>query len=346
MIMHIVPRAKKGDGDAAPLQLSDAVCKLQDGVREELQASIRKQLASDGRQVIEASEPESDVPRVIKKHLMTKNGDFIAMSRELALGLRQAQTGINSGGMLMVAECNFSGVPAVLIVKFEQERGMRANPTTENGQNVFDMEYLRDLFLTNRSRVFKVGLFAQSGVVDNVLSGWAVDKQNAAGRVATFFLEDYLGCSHLEDPEEITKRFYEKSFEWINDRVENSGSRAKYAIAVMAEVQNNSGDISVDRFAELNMDSDGDADDYANYLNSHSIPRTFSKDSSLIQNRLEKMQVKFVNGAVVYFPISALDDGSVDIEKLDDRQTQITLTGEASEAKPRSNNSKANAVDS
>ena len=345
VIMHIVPRAKKGDEAAEPVQLSDAVCKLQEGVREELQARMRSQLSSAGREVIENLAAESGVPDTIKSFLGDTKGDFITTSRRLATALREAQTGINSGSMLLVAECSLSNDPAILIVKFEQERGIRAQPMTENGQNVFDMEYLRDLFLTSRSRVFKVGLFTRSGVSDDALHGWVADKQSVTGKVAAFFLETYLGCRHLEEPREVTKRFYEASFNWINERVTNASSRAKYAIAVMAELQNRQGEVSVERFAEVHLDAQGDADDYEKYLDAYNVPKIVPKDTSLIENRLERMQVNFTSGAVVYFPISALDDGSVDIEQIDERQTQITLVGEAKEAKPRATPSKASAAE-
>ncbi|GIM95691.1 nucleoid-associated protein [Paractinoplanes toevensis] len=343
VIMHIVPKARKGDAAAEPLQLSDAACKLQAGVREELQARMRLQLSSAGRQVSEDSSTESKVPGIIRNFLTTAGADFVATSRQLATALREVQTGLNSGGMLLVADCKLSGAPALLIVKFEQERGMRAQPTTDNGQNVFDMEYLRDLFLTSRSRVFKVGLFSRSGISNGVLGGWVADKQGASGKVAAFFLEDYLGCRHLEEPDEITKRYFDASFDWINQSVVNPSSRGRYAIAVMAELQNQNAQMSTDRFAEVNMDSDGDADSYASFLETRDVPKIFVKDKGLIAGRLERMQFNFTSGAVVYFPISALEDGSVDIEEIDDRQTQITLIGEAKEAKPRSARSRSSA---
>ncbi|GIF09512.1 nucleoid-associated protein [Actinoplanes siamensis] len=343
VIMHIVPKAKKGDDAAEPLQLSDAACNLQDGVREELQARMRLQLSSAGREVAQDPNTVSKVPGIISNFLTASGGDFVSTSRQLATALREVQTGINSGGMLLVADCRLSGVPGILIVKFEQERGLRAQPTNENGQKVFDMEYLRDLFLTSRSRVFKVGLFARSGMAEGMLNGWVADKQGASGRVAAFFLEDYLGCRHLEEPQEITKRFFETSFEWINTRVVNPSSRGRYAIAIMAEMQNQNPQLSTDRFAEVNMDADGDADDYSNYLESRNVPKMFNKDKGLIASRIDRMQFKFTSGAVVYFPLSALEDGSVDVEELDDMRTQITLVGEAKEARPRSDQSRPSA---
>ncbi|GAA4581130.1 hypothetical protein GCM10023176_61630 [Micromonospora coerulea] len=333
VIVHLVPKAGRGDDGASPIQLSDVACTLQDGVREELQARLRGLLAASGRQIVEDPEADSKVPAVVRNFLESPGDSFVSASRDLAVILREAQSGANSGGMLLVAECSLENFPAILVVKFEQERGIRAALTAEDGQNTFDMQFLRDLFLTNRSKVYKVGLFAASGILDGVLHGWAADKQMTGGKVAVFFLKRYLGCEHLEEPKELTRRFYERSQEWINKAVENPTTKARYAIAVVAELQSQRDTISVGSFATVHLEV-GDRDSYVKYLQDHGVPRaTFDKSVTLVESHLEKLQVAFGNGAVVAFPVAALEDQSVVIEAMADSQTRLSITGEMREVK-------------
>ncbi|MFY1668992.1 nucleoid-associated protein [Plantactinospora sp. WMMB334] len=331
VVLHIVPQAGRGD----QLQLSDALCVLQEGVRGELQGRIRGQLSSIGRQVVEDPKSDSDVPEVVRNYLQDPAADLIPASKRLAELLRDVQKGNASAGMLMVAQCLVLDAPALLIVKFEQEKGLRAQPKDDNGRTVFDMQFLNDLFLTNKSKVFKVGLFSLAEPATGTLAGWAADKQNSGGKVATYFLEAYLGCQHLEEPEELTRRFYDESLEWINKHVETPSRRSRYVIAVMAEMQSERDSIAVDRFAETHLDPVEDADRYEQFLRARGVPRFFQKATAQVQSRLEQMQIGFSNGITVVFPISALEDGSVEIEELSDTQSQVTLTGETREAKPR-----------
>lgn len=337
VVLHIVPQAGRGE----QLQLSDAVCVLQEGVRGELQGRIRGQLSSVGRQVAEDPKTTSDVPSVVRKYLQKPSKSLVPTSKRLAEILRDVQKGNASAGMLMVAQCLVFDRPALLIVKFEQEKGLRAEPRVENGRTVFDMQFLNDLFLTNKSRVFKVGLFILTDPPAEELVGWAADKQNTGGKVATYFLDSYLGCQHLEDPEELTRRFYDESLIWINKHVDMPSRRSRYVIAVMAEMQSERDSVAVDQFAEAHFDPIDDADRYEQFLRSKGVPRFFRKATARVQSRLEQMQISFSNGIVVVFPVSALEDGSVEIEELSETRSQVTLTGETREAKPRSSRSRS-----
>lgn len=332
VIVHIVPKASRLEGAAAPIQLSDMACTLRDGVREELQARLRGLLAESGRQIVEDAENDSKVPGVVRDYLESRSDSFVSTSRELASILRAAQSGANSGGMLLVADCLLEGFLAVLIVKFEQEHGIRAALTAEGGQSTFDMQFLRDLFLTNKSKVYKVGLFAASGIRDGVLHGWAADKQMTGGKVAVFFLKKYLGCGHFEEPKELTRRFYERSQEWINKSPDSSTKKARYTIAVVAELQSQRDTISVGGFATSNLEVD-DRDGYVRYLVDNGVPRaTFDKSTALVESHLKKLQVAFGNGAVVAFPFSALEDQSVIIEPQGSK-TRLSIIGDMREVK-------------
>jgi len=341
--MHSVPRAARSDPNPIPIQLSDAACTLQDGVREELQVRLRRMLAEQGRRIVEDGRTGSEVPRVIRNYLESSDDSFVETSRRLATILREVQSGANSGGLLLVAEGRFNITPvglanptrdkSLIIVKFQQERGIRAERTANGMLQTFDMQFLRDLFLTDRSKVYKVGLFPASGIRDGLLHGWAADYQMTGGKVAVFFLRRYLGCDHLEEPEELTRRYFERSQEWVNKTVKDPLKKARYAIAIFAELQSERRTISIEKFASEHL-STFDQDSYVSYLVEGGVPRaTFDKDISLVRPHLEKLQFAFANGAVVAFPVSALDDESVKIEPAEGNKTTLTITGEMREVK-------------
>ncbi len=137
VVLHLIPQA----GSGTPLQLSDAACVLQEGVRGELQTRIQGQLSSAGRQVIEDPETESGTPKLIRKYLSAPDETLIPVSKKLAETLRDSQRGNASAGMLMVAQCTILSEPALLIVKFEQEQGLRAQPAMQEGRALFDMQF-------------------------------------------------------------------------------------------------------------------------------------------------------------------------------------------------------------
>ena len=90
-----------------------------------------------------------------------------------------------------------------------------------------DVKYFSDLFLTSRSKVYKVALFRAVDVDESLLYGWAADRQMTGGGLAVFFLRKYLGCQHLDEPKEVTRRFYQHSQNWVNTRVSNAETRTR-----------------------------------------------------------------------------------------------------------------------
>jgi hypothetical protein len=104
----------------------------------------------------------------------------------------------------------------------------------------------------------------------------------------------------------------------------------------MAEMNKNNRNVNVDIFARENLRQLHDADDFRKFVFSHGVPKEFAKDRELIEKRIERLQIKFSSGAVVYFPLSALDGHSVSYEELDEERIQITIMGATSETNAKS----------
>ncbi|WP_411575875.1 nucleoid-associated protein [Streptomyces mutabilis] len=324
-IVHVVPQRKRSDPDE-PIPLSEAPCTLNDAVRTALQARLRGVLASTGREVIEDPESKSALPDRVYSFLAGEI-NLVDVSVELVHLLRNSQSGVNSAGLLLVAEARLGDDRSLLIVKLEQETGMQATETFVNGLRTFDMKYLADLLFTEKSKIHKVALFPESGIAEERIEGWAADRQ-LSGRMAAFFLERFLGCRQKNEPREITRRFHDATTEWINAYVADPDTRINYVMAALAELQSPTRHLDPVDFAQRHLDI-LHRDAFLEHLQGADVPtRTFDKDTEHLQSRLNNMRVGFANGVFIVAPVNALENDEVlALEDQGDGVTSVTITG-------------------
>lgn len=337
VILHIVPKSIRSKRDQEPIQLSDAVCILQEEVRTQLETRLRLLLKESGRQIIEDVSTSSKLPELVRRYLDGTETNFVFVSREVATMLYEVQSGSMSGGILLVANCSFNSTSAILVVKIEREGGMRAELTDSEAGKTFDMRYFSDLFFTSKSRVYKIGLFSCGEQrSDGLLQGWAADKQLAGKTVAAFFLGRFLGCRHRDDPEELTKRFFEHGQQWVNKSVEDPTKKARYIMAITSELLNQHPTLSVTNFARNHLDEQ-DRDDFVRYIDNNGIPfETFDKSIELVQPQLERIQMAFASGITLIAPRSALENETITVEGIEgSHQSRVTITDEVVEMKGR-----------
>jgi hypothetical protein len=217
-ISHLVPQRKRSDPVPAELKLSEAVCQLGEDVRGKIQANFRGVLAKHGRPVVEELEvKKSTVPDRIYEYLAQQR-DLVDVSIDLAELLFESQKGRSPAGLLLVAAARLVGKRALLIVKLEQEGGLRAGDVLVEGKRAFDMSYFADLLMTEHNRMHKAALFCVDGVPeDGPIEGWAADKQ-LVGKMAQFWLQAFLGCRQKEDPKRLTEKFHEVAVDWVDKR--------------------------------------------------------------------------------------------------------------------------------
>ncbi|MFD9051767.1 nucleoid-associated protein [Streptomyces zaomyceticus] len=324
-IVHAVPQRAKNE-EPLPLDLSETFCRLNDDVRTALQGNLRDVFDRLGREVVEDPELKSPVPDAVRAFL-GGDQDLVQVSGELAYALRDSQTGKSPAGLLLVAAARLDGQPALLMVKLEQETGMQANAIDVDGLRTFDVQYFANLLFTEKSKVYKVALFAEEGVTEPGLHGWAADPQTSGKDVARFFLEKFLGCRHQNDPRELTRRFHDTAMDWINSRFTGSDVRVDYVMAVMVELQSSTPILDPQTFIRTHLQPPHQ-DSFAAYLAENDVPvRTFEKNTELIGNRLHKVRVDLSNGAFLVAPLEAVQDGTVDVKDVGNGQTTVTVTG-------------------
>jgi hypothetical protein len=322
VIVHDIPEHRTGEAGPGPL-LSDLVDPLVGDLRDYFQGKIRDTLLDKGHLVQRDPEGQSGAPELIAKQLRGETG-LLDSSRQLAEQLYKTQSGRNSTGLLVVLSGAATGKSALAVMKLERQQGVRVmREMISNGQLHFNMSHLRDLMLDERTRVFKAGLFtlAADGSVEGVVS----DEQRGSKRdgVATFFLSKFLGCELSGDAQAITKVFFTTTLTWINERIDDPDSQAKYLLALIAEMNSEDRDIDPGEFARRNLDLE-DGKEFLQYLAASGVPVTvFEKDINLIKPQLRMMRINIENNIVVLVPPDQADKVSFDTDE-SDAQTQIT----------------------
>lgn len=325
-IVHVVPQRRRTDPTEA-VSLSEAPCNLNHDVRTALQSRLRSVLANTGREIIENPESKSALPDHVYSFL-TGETNLVDVSVDLVHLLRSSQSGVNSAGLLLVADARLGGQKSLLIVKLEQETGMQAIETVVDGLRTFDMRYLADLLFTEKSKIHKVALFSEDGISDDRIEGWAADRQ-LAGKMAVFFLERFLGCQQKNEPREVTRRFHDAATAWINSYITDPDVRINYLVATLAELQSPTRFLNPITFAQQHLDI-LHRDAFIEYLQAAEVPpRIFDKDTEHLENRLKNMRVGFANGAFIVAPVSdpEVDRGAMVLEDRGDGTTSVTITG-------------------
>ncbi|MEV3972785.1 nucleoid-associated protein [Streptomyces sp. NPDC050698] len=325
-IFHLVPTRKRKDPVPAQVQYSEAVCKLSEDVRGKIQANFRGVLASHGRPIVEELEVKKSVlPDRVYEYLMEQR-DLVSVSADLAELLFDSQKGNSPAGLLLVASARLAGKRALLIVKLEQEGGLRAEGVLVNGKRTFDMSYFADLLMTEHNKIYKAALFCIDGVPeDGPIEGWAADKQ-LAGKMAQFWLQAFLGCRQKEDPKRLTQKFHQSAVDWVDTQVDDPEKSVDYLMAVLVELRSNSTTLDPTAFAadHLNLH---DQDSFLTYLASQDVPTTnFDKDIARVALRLSELQIGFESGISLVAPIKRVRE-DIKIDEHSDGTSTVTVKG-------------------
>jgi hypothetical protein len=194
-------------------------------------------------------------------------------------------------------------------------------------KRTFNIEHLRELMLTSKTKVFKIGLFVKRDGSDGGIEGAVSDKQRGylpKTEVADFFLKRFLGCNLVEAPDVSTKRFFNATEEFINEEVDDPLRKARYNIALLAEL-NDTGTVLRPRdFAQRHLDVD-DRQRYITFLETKDVPTTaIQKDKTLIAGQIQRLQIDFSSGlAVLGSPESFREH--VQMSQLDDGRTRVQI---------------------
>jgi hypothetical protein len=199
-VVHDIPRP----GDPEPLILTDGPVAMDEDLEGYFREKLRESLRHRGLNV----RADPDCPPVVRDNvarILTNPGDHVAASRAMAEHLYELQKKTNSPGLLTVIRATAEGKDVVAALKLEREVGVHVLIEEVGTHRVIDLEYLRDLTLTRKTRVFKAAVVDLRDRSDPLsMYGVASDDQRSRGEsrgVAQFFLGDFLGCQLVDSPE-------------------------------------------------------------------------------------------------------------------------------------------------
>jgi hypothetical protein len=311
LIVHEVLKQYASEAKEQP-RLSEIESPLNENNKHFLRDRIEKTIGS-GRsyQVVFEEDPRSPIPEIIQK-LLTKDDSepisdlepisdshFVSLSKDIAIRLNRVQDGKNPAGLVIIIMGTIQDVEVVGILKLEREEGIRLEQTERKGKLTYDMLHLRDLILTEKTKLFKIGLFFKDGLEKFGYNGKICDNQLSYSRIreaADFFLISFLGCRLAKDPRAETKEFFINSQRFFEETIEDPILRTTYNLHLLSYVSSEAITINAFDFAQLYLKV-VHRDSYTNYLGEKKIRLgDIIRDISLIKNRIRKMRLDFENG--------------------------------------------------
>lgn len=298
-MVHDVPR---GGEEHEALVLTDAPLDLDPPLRAYFRRKIIKSLSLRGLDVV--VDPDgAPVVRDGVAEVLADAGRLVAVSQRMAEHLDEVQTGRNSAGLLTVVLGTIDGRPCVSVLKLEREQGLRFHiDVDEQGRHIVDLELLRELTLTDKTKVFKTSLLMldDTGLAESM---WGRVSDDQRGReegvgVAAFYLSTFLGCSLKTSPEKATFDFVRAAESFFNEHVTNPERRGQYQVALLAKMQDNTRDVRPRDFAESSLDV-ADRAPFTEAVRATGLDPmvAFEKDTSLV--KVSGFKMTFDSGMVL-----------------------------------------------
>lgn len=326
-IFHLIPLHKKGSEDSGPI-LMDQETPLGSESAHLIQERVKGSLVSNQAFEVEFNPHHlTPVRKLVEDYFSNPTPEsFIATSQNLARTLFAVQKGVNSPGLLALLHCNVGTETGLVIVKLKNETGSRLFQEAEGGHRYYSMEVLRDLFLTEGTRVFKTAFFVASGDGMQILTS---DDQRGSTRqyeVALFFLEQFLGCKRIEVAHVLTKRFYNAAVEFINEEVPGHAARNDLFDDLTSQLRRHIRRIDVKEFAR-DFVPRAQRDQFIAFMRDRSLPMAFEKDTSEIRQFFGKKHIRTSHKIDLRIPEEAAQLVKVEANKITIHDSPEVING-------------------
>jgi hypothetical protein len=313
-VVHYVPTEK--DEPDPQLLLTDEPIALDDSLKEYFRDKIADRIENKGLDVIVDDDRSPIVPDAVAE-ILADPTVLIDASKRIAEHLDHEQSKVNSSGLLALAYGTLDGDSWLAIVKLERERGVRFAINTVDGKHVVDLELLRNLTLTDKTKVYKTAVLTMpaAGAGKDVFGLVADDQRSATDGtpVAGFFLGAFLGCKPREPAAETTFKFVKAANASINEDVRSAERRGRYQVALLATMQDATKDIRPKAFATKYLDQPDQAQFLKRVEDAGIDPnKPFPKDTSRV--KVSSFKMTFESGMVLVGDRESLDK-RVDIPK-------------------------------
>lgn len=290
LVVHDVPQPGTEDEG---LLLTEAEIPLDEQIRSYFERKIKQSLRNGGLEV--AADPNG-APTVREgvAAILEDPHRLVAVSQDFAHHLDESQTRRNPAGLLVTAVGTVSEGDVVSVLKLEREQGLQLRIHDEGGHAEAVLQLLRDLTLTDKTKIFKTSLLRLDTPQDpETMSGLASDDQRGreeGAGVANFFLFTFLGCQLKTNPEKATRDFVLATQQFINEDVASDERRANYQVALLATLQSPTHDLHPKHFADEHLLAT-DRPHFLARVEQHGLStnQAFAKDTSLAKANGFKM---------------------------------------------------------
>ena len=131
-----------------------------------------------------------------------------------------------------------------------------------------------------------------------------------------------------------TRNFLDATEQWLNESVGDPAQKARYEVAVIAEMQRTAGVINPQAFAGQYLDRD-DRQPYIRHLTDRGVPVTeFVKNNLLVGPRLKRISMELESGLSILGRPDLFDD-RVRMTELDTGMTRIEIVDRVKRMKGR-----------
>lgn len=324
IIVHSIQKHKKGDFAIEP-QYSERESSLPDGLRVFFKEKVVQSLGSNKElRVLYNSESVSPVSTYINKIISSEGADLVEQSKSMTKYLFEIQDGQNASGILVVVYGKINEKGTCIIIKLERDEGaqLELDPITKS----FNIKDVKDLMLTRKTKIYKVGLFIDKAKLKVNYDGSTADLQidpKTKKVVTTWFIEKFLGCVPVENPKTTTKKFHDYTTTFIQT-IEDPIKKAKYTQDLNSYLQKNTQKISAKEFADDYMET-VDKDSYGNYLKEKKFRMSeFPKNNDYIESKIKTITMLFANDIAIVGKKGTFDK-NVKLENRNDGTTKAEV---------------------
>lgn len=299
VIVHEIPQHPAARKEES-IPLSTAPAPQEYRVLSFLRERITTSIQSYGVAAQFSPAAESPIPEIVTQ-IIEDPDSLVAASQRAAQHLYNQQPGVSPEGLLVALRGTIdSQLPAVALLKLQKQAGLRVHSRAlPQGGQTLAIEILEELMLTEKTKVFKVGLFVRNQ--EDIAHALVADEQlrsNASGGVAAFFMRT-LGCREADEPAVLTRKTFEAVGRFINEEVEEPEVKLRYSEALRAEIQSNQNTFEPVTFIERHID-DAHRDNVREFLNARDISlQPFVKDARGIQSQLKRKSLRTANNVKV-----------------------------------------------
>jgi hypothetical protein len=327
IIHEVLKRAESSTTQVAPIY-SDLLENLDDDGIDALRNRIVAAAASNSRclnMAITQSGPESMV--AYSGQLLDSDDElFIQHSKTVAKHLSRAQQSRSIPGGIVVVVSGTAGVPAkrlIVVIKAEVHSGFTKE---QQANGTLILKYLKSLLLTEKTKLYKMGLFIENLVTPQTQypENWDAyvydDGLTASNKydAAKYFYEGFLGCGFLQTSARQTREFHEHTKSFIQSMSVPEESKVDLHNALVTYLKaDQSPTISVAAFGTAYFADGAVRDSYDSFMQSKGFPDgAVNKDLTDVVQNLQLRRLVFRNKIRVTGPADQFNK-LVTIEPMD-----------------------------